>query len=85
LEILLLVLLDAFGLLGQFGFASFSPLPLRLVCLLVFQYFTLTLIHNLQEEVLHQAHRFLILLLDLHSNKLIVAGANALELLLQRL
>lgn len=77
-------LLDPISFLGKFSLTSFPALPLRLICLLVLQNLTLTLVYYLQEEVLHQTHRLLVLLLALHANKLIIARAHSLQLLLER-
>lgn len=39
----------------------------------------------MQKEILHQTHRFLVLFFGLYADELIVARADALELLLERL
>lgn len=60
-----------------------SPLPLTLVCLLVLDDFTLALVYDLQEEVLHEAQGLLVLFVYLDGDVVIIAHAHPFELLLQ--
>lgn len=68
-------------LLCKFSLQIFPSLPLLFISLLVFEYLALTLVYNLQEEVLHQAHRLLIFLSLLDLYKIIIAGTHTFELL----
>ena len=71
--------------LGHLLLQLFALFPLLLIGLLVLEDFPLTLVDYLQEEVLHQTHGLLVLLRLLHLDELFVAGAHALELLLEGL
>ena len=61
-ECLFLQLFEFLTLFGKLGLKSLSPFTLRLVGLLVLEYFTLTFVNNLEEKVLHKTHGLLILL-----------------------
>jgi|DEB0MinimDraft_12_1074336.scaffolds.fasta_scaffold64278_1 hypothetical protein len=77
--------LHLFGCLAELCLDLLAALTLGFVGLLILYDFSLTFVNNLQEEVLHETHCFLVLLCRLNTHVSIVADTNPLELLFQRL
>ena len=65
----------------QLALHVLTALPLLLVCLLVLDYLALALVDDLQKEVLHETHGFLVFFVLGYHHVVVKAVTNALQLL----
>jgi hypothetical protein len=85
LQVVLGLLRHVLSRFVQLPFKLFSSFPLILICLFVLDDLALTLVDDLQEEVLHQAQSLLILLCCLNVDIVVITQAHASQLLFQSL